>query len=106
MSKLETIYLTLDKCGGGDGSGDHSKQRFTYTYKDGSGRITYDHPTGLVNSLTIDMGGGDGRPGRASSSGRSARCEATKRSACRPRPKKRGSPWRLSRRPRPRCLNK
>ena len=60
MSKLETIYLTLDKCGGGDGSGDHSKQRFTYTYKDGSGRITYDHPSGLVNTLTIEMAGGDG----------------------------------------------
>ena len=46
VADRDDIYLTLEKCGGGDGSGDHSKQRFTYTYKDGSGRITYEHPTG------------------------------------------------------------
>jgi hypothetical protein len=36
--------LVLAKCGTGSGTGHHSKQRFSYQYKDGSGRIEYrDH---------------------------------------------------------------
>lgn len=36
--------LILNKCGNGDGSGSHSKQRFTYTHKGNSGRIVALHP--------------------------------------------------------------
>ncbi len=33
--------LELAKCGTGNGKGHHSKQRFNYEYKSGSGRIQY-----------------------------------------------------------------
>ena len=55
--------LILDKCGGGDGGGHRlSTQQFTYTYKDGSGRITYDHASDSQTTVSIDMGISDGSP--------------------------------------------
>ena len=37
-------------------------QQFTYTYKDGSGRITYDHASDSQTTVSIDMGISDGSP--------------------------------------------